>query len=71
MAKKSTADVGFEKLIWQAACKMRGNLDASEYRSVVLGLVFLKFVSDRFQERYDELVEAGDGEEADEDPYWE
>ena len=71
MAKKSTADVGFEKLIWQAACKMRGNLDASEYRSVVLGLVFLKFVSDRFQERYDELVEAGDGEEEDEDPYWE
>lgn len=41
MAKKSTADIGFEKQIWEAACVLRGNLDASEYKSVVLGLIFL------------------------------
>ena len=32
MAKKSTADIGFEKQIWEAACVLRGNLDASEYK---------------------------------------
>lgn len=40
MAKKSTADIGFEKQIWEVACVLRGNLDASEYKSVVLGLIF-------------------------------
>ncbi len=73
MAKKKTAttgNLGFEGIIWDAACEMRGNLDASEYRSVVLGLVFLKFISDRFQERYDELVEEGLGDEEDEEAYW-
>ena len=38
----NTADIGFEKEIWRAADKMRGNIDASEYKSVVLGLIFLK-----------------------------
>ena len=47
MAKKSTADIGFEKQIWEAACVLRGNLDASEYKSVVLGLIFLKYISNR------------------------
>ena len=43
MAKKNnTADIGFEKEIWKAADLLRGNLDASEYKSVVLGLIFLK-----------------------------
>ena len=40
MAAKNTADIGFEKQIWDAACVFRGNLDASEYKSVVLGLIF-------------------------------
>lgn len=38
----NTADIGFEREIWKAADKMRGNIDASEYKSVVLGLIFLK-----------------------------
>ena len=42
MATNSTANIGFEKKIWDAACVLRGNMDASEYKSVVLGLIFLK-----------------------------
>lgn len=38
----NTADIGFEREIWKAADKMRGNIDASEYKSVVLGLIFLR-----------------------------
>lgn len=60
MAAKNTADIGFEKQIWDAACVLRGNLDASEYKSVVLGLIFLKYISDRFDEKYKALVEEGD-----------
>ena len=41
MAKKNTADVGFEKQIWNAADVLRGSMDASEYKHVVLGLIFL------------------------------
>ena len=40
MAEKVTADIGFEKQIWDAACVLRGNMDASEYKNVVLGLIF-------------------------------
>ena len=39
MAEKNTADIGFEKQIWNAACVLRGNMDASEYKGVVLGQV--------------------------------
>ena len=46
MADKNTADIGFEKQIWDAACVLRGNMDASEYKNVVLGLIFLKYISD-------------------------
>ena len=41
MAERNTGDIGFEKQIWDAACVLRGNIDASEYKSVVLGLIFL------------------------------
>ena len=61
MAEKNTAGIGFEKQIWDAACVLRGNIDASEYKSVVLGLIFLKYISDRFEEKYQELVAEGDG----------
>lgn len=40
MADKTTSNIGFEKQIWDAACVLRGNIDASEYKSVVLGLIF-------------------------------
>ena len=69
MAEKTTADIGFEKQIWDAACVLRGNMDASEYKNVVLGLIFLKYISDRFEEKHRELVEEGDGFEEDIDEY--
>ena len=69
MAKKNTAAIGFEKQIWDAACVLRGNMDASEYKNVVLGLIFLKYISDRFDEKYQALVEEGDGFEEDIDEY--
>jgi len=69
MAEKNTAGIGFEKQIWDAACVLRGNIDASEYKSVVLGLIFLKYISDRFDEKYHQLVEEGDGFEEDIDEY--
>ena len=69
MAEKNTAGIGFEKQIWDAACVLRGNIDASEYKSVVLGLIFLKYISDRFEEKYQELLAEGDGFEEDVDEY--
>ena len=65
MAEKNTADIGFEKQIWNAACVLRGNMDASEYKGVVLGLIFLKYISDRFEDKYNQLVADGDGFEED------
>lgn len=65
----NTADLGFEKEIWSAADKLRGNMDASEYKHVVLGLIFLKYISDSFEERYDELIEEGAGFEEERDEY--
>ena len=49
------ADLGFEQKLWAAADKLRGHLDASEYKHVVLGLIFLKYISDAFEERHAEL----------------
>ena len=69
MAEKNTAGIGFEKQIWDAACVLRGNIDASEYKSVVLGLIFLKYISDRFEEKYQELLAEGDSFEEDIDEY--
>lgn len=65
----NNADIGFEKQIWDAACVLRGNMDASEYKNVVLGLIFLKYISDRFEEKRQELVAEGDGFEEDIDEY--
>ena len=61
MATMNTADIGFEREIWKAADKMRGNIDASEYKSVVLGLIFLKYISDKFETKYRQLVAFGLG----------
>lgn len=69
MAEKITANIGFEKKIWDAACVLRGNMDASEYKSVVLGLIFLKYISDRFDEKYKALLAEGDCFEEDVDEY--
>ncbi len=58
MAQTSTngAELGFEQTLWAAADKLRGHLDAAEYKGVVLGLIFLKYISDSFQEIYDDLA---------------
>jgi len=64
----NTADIGFEQQIWAAADILRGNMDAAEYKHVVLGLIFLKYISDKFDERYHEL-EADDDDVEDKDAY--
>lgn len=69
MAELNSANVGFEKQLWDAACILRGNMDASEYKQVVLGLIFLKYISDKFEERYNELAVEGEGFEEDIDEY--
>lgn len=68
-ATKNSADIGFEKQLWDAADVLRGNMDAADYKNVVLGLIFLKYLSDRFDERYQELVTEGYGDEEDRDCY--
>ncbi|MDO5714895.1 MAG: class I SAM-dependent DNA methyltransferase [Tissierellia bacterium] len=70
MAEKvNSANLGFEKEIFKAADKLRGNMDAAEYKNVVLGLIFLKYISDSFEERYKKLVDEGLGFEEDRDEY--
>ena len=69
MAELNSANIGFEKQIWDAACVLRGNMDASEYKSVVLGLIFLKYISDRFDEKHKQLVDEGGDFEEDVDEY--
>lgn len=56
MAKKvSSTTLGYEDKLWQAADKLRGSMDAAEYKHVVLGLIFLKYVSDAFETRQKQL----------------
>src|SRR5438270_8063230 len=50
------ATVGYESELWAMADKLRGSLDAAEYKHVVLGLIFLKYISDAFEERRAELT---------------
>ena len=69
MAKENISEIGFEKQIWDAADELRGSMDAAEYKHVVLGLIFLKYLSDKFEDRYQELVEEGAGFEEDIDEY--
>lgn len=69
MTETNTANIGFEKEIWDAACILRGNMDAAEYKQVVLGLIFLKYISDKFDAKYQELVDEGEGMEEDRDEY--
>ena len=56
-----------EKQLWKAADKLRKNIDAAEYKHIVLGLIFLKYISDAFEELYAKLV-GGEGEYQGADP---
>lgn len=64
-----TTTIGFEEKLWQSADKLRSNMDAAEYKHVVLGLIFLKYVSDSFTEKYEQLKAEGYGDEEDRDEY--
>jgi type I restriction-modification system DNA methylase subunit len=54
--KSNGGNLGFEEKLWQAADKMRGHMDPAEYKHVVLGLIFLKYISDAFEERHTQLA---------------
>ena len=63
----STANLGFEAKLWLAADKLRNNMDAAEYKHVVLGLIFVKYISDSFEEHRAKLL-AGEGDFAGANP---
>lgn len=69
MSNTNTTNIGFEDQIWTAANILRGNMNASEYKNIVLGLIFLKYISDRFESKYLELKEEGEGWEEYKDSY--
>ena len=67
---ETTANLGFEAKLWAAADALRNNMDAAEYKHVVLGLIFLKYVSDAFEEQHSKLeaerAQGADPEDPDE-----
>ena len=66
--KANGATVGFEEKLWQAANKLRAHMDAAEYKHVVLGLIFLKYISDAFEETHARLVAEQEDDANPEDP---
>lgn len=66
---KSHAKFGFEKQLWDAACVLWGHIPAAEYRKVIIGLIFLRYVSAAFDRRYQELLAEGEGFENYRDAY--
>lgn len=68
-SKTSSVKIGFEKQIWEAACVLWGHIPAADYRKVIVGLIFLRYISSVFEKRYDELVAEGEGFENDPDAY--
>lgn len=68
-SKSSGANLGFERKLWEAADKLRSNMDAAEYKHVVLGLLFLKYISDAFGEVYEELKKDPTSDPEDVDEY--
>ena len=69
MPDKTNANIGFEKQLWDAACVLWGHIPAAEYRKVIIGLIFLRYISSAFDKRYRELVNEGEGFENDRDAY--
>ncbi len=55
-AKGNGASIGYEAQLWQMADALRGSMDAAEYKHVCLGLLFLKYISDAFEEKHAALV---------------
>ena len=69
MAGVNNTKIGFERQIWDAACVLWGHIPAAEYRKVIIGLIFLRYISAAFEKRYNELLAEGDGFENDKDAY--
>ncbi len=67
--KGKDAPIGFEAQLWSAADTLRGNVDASEYKHVVLGLLFLKYISDAFEELHTKLQQEPGADPEDRDEY--
>lgn len=67
--QSNRAGLGFEEKLWAAADKLRGHMDAGEYKHVVLGLIFLKYISDAFQECYEKLAAEDYADPEDRDEY--
>ncbi len=65
----ASAELKIEEQLWQTADKLRGSMDASEYKNVVLGLIFLKYVSDSFEEKHAELSQDEYADPEDKDEY--
>src|SRR2546423_1786710 len=62
-------DLGFEATLWSAADQLRGSMDASEYKHPVLGLIFLKYISDAFEEKHAQLAQDAESDPEDRDEY--
>ncbi len=60
--KKATKQVSFEETLWDSANKLRGSVESSEYKHIVLSLIFLKFISDKFEAQRQKLQNAGMGD---------
>src|SRR6188508_1082821 len=67
LSNGSAATLGFEAKLWLTADKLRNNVDAAEYKHVVLGLIFLKYISDTFEEHRAKLIR-GEGDYAGANP---
>jgi len=65
----TTANHGFEEQLWRIADKLRGSMDAAAYKHVVLGLLFLKYVSDAFDEKYEALRNGSGADPEDREAY--
>ena len=65
MAKTTKKDKSIEESLWDAANKLRGKVESSEYKHVVLGLIFLKFTSDKFEKHRQALIADGKEQYAD------
>ncbi|MDD2488620.1 MAG: type I restriction-modification system subunit M N-terminal domain-containing protein, partial [Bacteroidales bacterium] len=61
MAKKNGGEKSIEVNLWEAANKLRGSVEPAEYKHIVLSLIFLKFVSDKFDKQRDKLIAEGKG----------
>ena len=67
--KNNGGDLGFEATLWSTADQLRGSMDASEYKHPVLGLIFLKYISDAFEEKHAQLAQDADSDPEDRDEY--